>query len=46
MLVVTEEESLPTSALVASHHIDTDLLASTIAISTFIHIKAVMAIMR
>lgn len=31
MLVVTQEESFSAAALIAAHHVDTNLLASTIA---------------
>lgn len=38
MLVVTQEESFSAAALIAAHHVDTDLLASTITFRTLVHI--------
>lgn len=38
MLVVTEEEALSALTLVASHGVDTHLLASAIVVLTLIHI--------
>lgn len=38
MLVVTQEESFSAAALVAAHHVDTNLLASAVAFGALIHI--------
>lgn len=38
MLVVTQEESFSAAALVAAHHVDTNLLASTVAFGALVHI--------
>lgn len=38
VLVVTEEEAISAMALVAAHHVDTALLAATVALCTLIHI--------
>lgn len=38
MLVVAQEESFSAAALVAAHHVDTNLLASAIAFGALIHI--------
>lgn len=38
VLVVTEEESLSAAALVAAHHVDTNLLAPTVAFWALVHI--------
>ncbi|TNN73173.1 hypothetical protein EYF80_016659 [Liparis tanakae] len=38
VLVVAQEESFSAAALVAAHHVDTDLLASAVAFGALIHI--------
>lgn len=38
VLVVTEEESLSAAALVAAHHVDTNLLTPTVAFWALVHI--------
>lgn len=38
VLVVAQEESLSTAALVAAHHVDTNLLTSTVALRALVHI--------
>lgn len=38
MLVVTQEESLSAAALVAAHHVDTNLLTPTVALGALVHI--------
>lgn len=38
MLVVTQEESFSAAALIAAHHVDTNLLASSVAFRTLVHI--------
>ena len=38
MLVVAEEESFSAAALVAAHHVDTDLLAAAVAFRALVHI--------
>lgn len=45
VLVVTEEESIFTAALVTAHSVDTSVLAPTIIELTFIHIKTIMSVM-
>lgn len=38
VLVVTQEESFSAAALIAAHHVDTNLLASAIAFWALVHI--------
>ena len=38
MLVVAQEESFSAAALIAAHHVDTNLLASAVAFGALIHI--------
>lgn len=38
VLVVTEEEAFSAVALVAAHHVDTALLAATVALCTLIYV--------
>lgn len=38
MLVITQEKAFTAMALIASHHVDTGLLAATIPLCTLIHI--------
>lgn len=38
VLVVTEEEALSAVALVAPHHVDTTLLAATVALRTLVYV--------
>lgn len=45
VLVVTEEEAISAMALVAAHHVDTALLAATVALCTLIHIQTVVSVM-
>lgn len=40
VLIVAEEEAFPAVALIAAHHVDTALLAATIALGTLVHICA------
>lgn len=45
VLVVTQEEALPAAALVAAHHVDTNLLTSPVAFRALVHIQTVVSIM-
>lgn len=38
VLVVAQEEALPTKALVAAHHVDTGLLAAAIALRALVQV--------
>lgn len=40
VLIVAEKEAFPAVALIAAHHVDTALLAATIALGTLVHICA------
>lgn len=44
MLVVTQEESFSAAALIAAHHVDANLLASTVAFRALIHVETVVSI--